>query len=204
MSSLIVYVDGFNLYHGLKDQFGRRMLWLDLVELSRSLRPRSSLVQVRYFTAPVLDEPPAASRQGRYQHALLAQNPGLVDIVQGRYQKKPMKCRKCGALWTHYEEKETDVNIATSLVADAARRLSDSALIVSADSDLTPAVKAARTLSPKLFVAAAFPPKRYSSELKKLMPSSFHISPAKIRQSQLPETVQGAAGRAYSRPAKWT
>lgn len=124
--------------------------------------------------------------------------------MQGRYQKKPMKCRKCGAVWTHYEEKETDVNIATSLVADAARRLSGSALIVSADSDLTPAVKAARTLSPKLFVAAAFPPKRYSSELKKLMPSSFHISPAKIRQSQLPETVQGAAGRAYSRPAKWT
>ncbi|GAB7006462.1 hypothetical protein JCM18899A_39350 [Nocardioides sp. AN3] len=36
MSSLIVYVDGFNLYHGLKDQFGRRMLWLDLVELARS------------------------------------------------------------------------------------------------------------------------------------------------------------------------
>jgi uncharacterized LabA/DUF88 family protein len=204
VSSLIVYVDGFNLYHGLKDQFGRRMLWLDLVGLANRLRPRSSLVQVRYFTAPVLDDAPAASRQGRYQHALLAHSPGLVEIVQGRYQKKSMTCRKCGAGWTHYEEKETDVNIATSLVSDAARRLSDSALIVSADSDLTPAVKAATSLHPGLFVAAAFPPKRYSAELKKLMPGSFHISPAKIRQSQLPSTVHSAAGRSYSRPTKWT
>ncbi len=95
-------------------------------------------------------------------------------------------------------------NIATSLVSDAARRQSDSALIISADSDLTPAVKAARALNPNLFVAAALPPKRYSAELKKLMPGSFHISPAKIRQSQLPQTVPGAAGRSYSRPAKWT
>jgi len=204
VSSLIVYVDGFNLYHGLKDQFGRRMLWLDLVALSQALRPRSSLVRVRYFTAPVLDDPAAASRQGRYQQALLAQSPGLVDIVQGRYQKKQMACRKCGAGWTHYEEKETDVNIATSLVSDAARRLADSALIISADSDLTPAVKAAKSLYPGLFIAAAFPPKRFSAELNKLMPGSFHISPAKIRQSQLPQTVPDISGRSYARPAKWT
>lgn len=64
MPSLIVYVDGFNLYHGLKDQFGRRMLWLDLVARSNRLRPRSSLMRVRSFTAPVLGDPPAASRQG--------------------------------------------------------------------------------------------------------------------------------------------
>ncbi len=161
------------------------------------------MVQVRYFTAPVLDDPPAASRQSRYQHALLAQNPGLVEIVQGRYQKKSMACRRCGASWTHYEEKETDVNIATSLVSDAAQRLSDAALVISADSDLTPAVKAARALHPGLFVAAAFPPRRSSAELKKLMPASFHISLAKIRQSQLPLTVREATGRSYSRPSKW-
>lgn len=179
------------------------MLWLDLVALSNRLRPRSSLIRVRYFTAPVLDDPSAASRQGRYQHALLAQNLGLIDIVQGRYQKKPMSCRTCGATWTHYEEKETDVNIATALVSDAARRLCDSALIVSADSNLTPAVRAARALHPNLFVTAAFPPKRFSAELNKLMPGSFHISPAKIRQSQLPQTVLDASSRSYSRPAEW-
>lgn len=148
---LIVYVDGFNLYHGLKARAGRRLLWLDLVELTHLLRPRSTLVCVRYFTAPVLGDPQAASRQGRYQQALLALHPTSIEIVQGRYQKKSRSCRSCGATWIQYEEKETDVNIATSLVADAASRAADSALIVSADSDLTPAVRSARQLNSTMF-----------------------------------------------------
>jgi hypothetical protein len=43
-----------------------------------------------------------------------------------------MTCRHCGNVWTSYEEKETDVNIAVGLVADAAASASDIALIVSA------------------------------------------------------------------------
>lgn len=203
MSGLIVYVDGFNMYHGMKEKFGRRLLWLDLVALSSSLRPKSSLIQVRYFTAPVLDNQYAASRQGRYQQALIANGNGLVDIVQGRYQKKPMQCLKCGVSWTQYEEKETDVNIATAIVADAAEGVADSLLVVSADSDLVPAVRAAQKVNPQLFVAAAFPPARYSAELKKLMPSSFHIGTTKLTQSQLPKVVKDADGRTYARPAKW-
>lgn len=138
MSSLSVYVDGFNLYHGLKDQFGRRMLWLDLVALSNRLRPRSSLFQVRYFTAPVLDDPPAASRQGRYQHALLAHNPGLVDIVQGRYQKKLMSCRTCGAWWTH--------------LTAGVRSLS--ALMINAESDWSRAASETRDVA--MFTSVSF------------------------------------------------
>ena len=201
---LVVYVDGFNLYHGLKERSGRRLLWLDLVKLSRLLRPRSSLVRVHYFTAPVLDDPAAASRQGRYQAALVAQNPGLVETSQGRYQKKLRACRSCGATWTQYEEKETDVNIATTLVADTATRATDSALILTADSDLAPAVRTARSLNPTMFLAAAFPPMRYSAELSKLMPASFSIGMSKLTRAQLPRTVVDAvSGRAYCRPAKW-
>lgn len=78
----------------------------------------------------------------------------------------------------------------------------DAALLVSADSDLAPAVRAAQAINPALFVAAAFPPRRYSAELKALMPASFQISPSKIRGSFLPHTV-AAAGRSHARPVKW-
>jgi uncharacterized LabA/DUF88 family protein len=204
LERLTVYVDGFNLYHGLKERSGRRLLWLDLVKLSRLLRPRSSLVRVHYFTAPVLDDPAAASRQGRYQAALLAQSPGLLEITQGRYQKKLRTCRSCGATWTQYEEKETDVNIATALVADTATKATDSALVLSADSDLAPAIRTARSLNGQMFLAAAFPPKRYSAELSNLMPASFSIGMSKLTRSQLPQTVvDQESGRTYTRPAKW-
>jgi uncharacterized LabA/DUF88 family protein len=203
MCSLIVYVDGFNLYHGMRAKYGRRLLWLDLVELATSLRPRSTLLEVQYFTAPVLDDPPAASRQSGYQSALLARHPKRLKIIQGRYQKKRMSCRACGAAWTMYEEKETDVNIATAIVSDTAAGRADSALIFSADSDLVPAVKAASRLDPDQFLAAAFPPDRYSAELKKLMPASFHIGRAKLIAAQLPAAFKDRAGREHTRPTKW-
>lgn len=199
-----VYVDGFNLYHGLHDKFGRRMLWLDLVALAQSLRPTYKLEHLHYFTAPVLNDPGAASRQGIYQEALKAASPGVVQITQGRYQTKTLKCRKCGNEYRSYEEKETDVSIAANIVADAARSRFDAALIISADSDLIPAIKAARDLQPALFAVAAFPPKRNSDELKRYLPASFHIGAAKIRAAQLPASVTDGSGRVYSRPKKWT
>lgn len=199
---LIVYVDGFNLYHGLHETAGTRLLWLDLVALAERLRPKSHVSRVKYFTAPVLDQPAAASRQQEYQDALVAMHGQRISIEQGRYQSKALTCRKCGATWTVREEKETDVNIAVSLVGDSTLGAMDAALIISADSDLVPAARAAMEMNPGLFVAAAFPPARYSVELKALMPASFAIGRSKVRASLLPERVSGVA-RTYVRPDKW-
>jgi uncharacterized LabA/DUF88 family protein len=199
---LMVYVDGFNLYHGLHDSSGRSLLWLNLVELAQLLRPRSRLVGVKYFTAPVLNDPGALSRQAHHQAAMVAHNPGLVSITQGRYQSREVECFRCHRKHTVREEKETDVNIAVALVSDAALNHMDSALVVSADSDLAPAVRTARVLKPQLFVAAAFPPRRFSSELKLLMPASFKIGEDRIRKAQLPPSFV-AEGVTYARPAKW-
>jgi uncharacterized LabA/DUF88 family protein len=200
---VIVYVDGFNLYHGLHDEGRCRHLWLDLVALAQSLRPRSDLVHVHYFTTPVDQQPDALRRQQLYLSALEAHSGRQLRVTLGRYQRKEMRCRDCGATWTHREEKETDVNIAVQLVLDAAANAMDAALIISADSDLAPAVKAARLLKPKLFVAAAFPPKRFSAELKKLMPSSFHIGLSKITGAQLPPSVMTQTNLTFDRPLKW-
>lgn len=95
------------------------------------------------------------------------------------------------------------MNIATAIVSDAAAGAADSLIVVSADSDLAPAVRAAKIVNSTIFVAAAFPPHRYSAELKKLMPASFHIGTTKLTQSQLPNVVRDATGQTYQRPAKW-
>jgi len=200
---LIMYVDGFNLYHGLHDEARCRLLWLDLVALARQLRPRSDVVCVRYFTAPVLQDPQAQGRQQTYLNALQALHGDTVEVVLGRYQSKSKQCRACGSTWTEREEKETDVNIAVALVRDAALGRMDSALILSADSDLAPAVRVARDLLPELFVTAAFPPRRFSKELKALMPSSFQINTARIRSSMLPLEVRKGDLR-FARPDKWS
>lgn len=201
---MCIYVDGFNLYHGLHDAYGRKWLWLDLVKLAQTLRPKNDIVRVKYFTADVVNESDAASRQATYINALTARYPAVFEVIRGHYKSKTKTCRSCGSTWQHHEEKETDVNIALHVLKDALDGACESALVVSADSDLGPAVKMVRDAKPDYFIAAAFPPNRYSADLHHLMPSSFHINKNKVRTSQLPPTVVGRApDKTYSRPPKW-
>jgi uncharacterized LabA/DUF88 family protein len=204
VASVIAYVDGFNLYHGIHEKFRRRYLWLDLETLVHRLRPNDQIVAVKYFTAHVLDDPGALARQRTYLSALAIHSNGLVDVVHGRYQRKDKTCRQCGNVSPSYEEKETDVNIAVSLVADTANKASDIALIISADSDLCPAIRTARTLNSQRGMIAAFPPKRSSFEIRTLLPRAFTIAAADLRNSLLPDVVVDAAsGSAHQRPGKW-
>ena len=68
-----VYVDGLNLYQGLRHQGWRRYYWLDLHRLSRKLlRSDQRLVTIRYFTAVVFPEnrdPDKPRRQNTYLEA---------------------------------------------------------------------------------------------------------------------------------------
>ena len=97
--------------------------------------------------------------------------------------------RQCGHL-DSYEEKETDVNVAVSIVADAAASASDLALIISADSDLCPAIRTARSLNPGRGMIVAFPPRRSSFEIRSLIRGAFTIAAADLRNSLLPRRGQ--------------
>lgn len=204
MSDLIVYVDGYNLFHGLRSQYSDdRYQWLDLVSLSRLLRKDDNLVKVNYYTAPLKGKPTAISRQQTYFGALQAVGGTKLKIHQARYQTKTVHCTRCGARWHSYEEKETDVHMAVDLVADIATKSADSALIISGDSDLCPAILRAQQFNPAARIAMAFPPKRVSSKLKALLPHSLVIGDGRIKQAQLPEKITDAAGIVYQRPEGW-
>jgi len=198
------YVDGFNLYFGLKAKYGRRYLWLDLQALAASLlRPGQTLEQVTYFTARVRNDPDGERRQSHYLDALACHCP-LVIIMSGHFQEKSRQCRRCGSAWTVYEEKETDVNIAVTLLEDAVRDRYDTALLISADSDLRPAIRAMKRLRPEKGIVAAFPPRRESGDLKRAVDGFLTIGDDKIRRSQLPPVVITPTGISLHRPKHWT
>jgi len=70
----VVYVDGYSLYYGLLRK--TTLKWLDLYALFRDhvLDSEVDLVEVRYYTAPVLgrmcDDQESPQRQRRYLQAL--------------------------------------------------------------------------------------------------------------------------------------
>lgn len=77
-------------------------------------------------------------------------------------------------------------------------------MIVSADSDLCPAITTARELNPGWGLIAAFPPRRSSFEIRSLVGGSFMIGADKIRNSLLPDQVlDPSTGSTLNRPAHW-
>lgn len=200
----IFYVDGFNLYNGLRDDSGKKRLWLDLVALAKNLRPKSTLVRVNYFTSPVAGAAESVRRQQTYQFALKTKYPNLLRIIEGRHEPRDVECLSCLSTWQHYEEKETDVNIALSILRDAYDKAADDMFIISGDTDLLPAMRMAKAVNQNLFIAAAFPPARYSKAIQTAMPHSFTIGDAKLRASQLPDEFKdGLTQRIYKRPPGW-
>ena len=172
--------------------------------LVQRLRPKDEIVAVKYFTAHMIDNPTALDLQLNHLDALRALSGEQISIVLGRYQSSDVVCQQCGHQRVKYEEKETDVNIAVSIVADTAAQASDIALIISADSDLCPAIRTSRGFGTGRGMIAVFPPARSSFEIRSLIRGAFTLPVEHLRNSLLPDTVvEPATGQKYTRPANW-
>jgi uncharacterized LabA/DUF88 family protein len=204
MERVIAYVDGFNLYFGLKSAGYERYLWLDVHGLACDIiNPHTqSLVTANYFTSRVSDPPDKAARQSAYIEALQAHRPNL-KIHYGQYQHSTKTCRQCGHTHSSHSEKMTDVNIACELLHDAFEDAFDVALLISGDSDLATPITKTRTLFPKKRVVVAFPPNRKSKHLKQLANGVIDIKEKNLAVSQIPPQVQRKDGFVLSRPASW-
>ena len=199
----MVYIDGYNLYYGMKSAYGRRYKWLNLQAFAESLlRPGVKLVRVKYFTAVTKDITGPKQRQEIYLKALQAHCDKL-DIFYGHFLSKVKSCRNCGDAYTQYEEKKTDVNIACEILNDAHLDRYDYCYIVSGDSDLTPPLAIIKQNHPDKTVIVAHPPRRKSIELCDTANGWFAIGAQKFKRNQLPPTVTSPGGGRLTKPAEW-
>ena len=186
---VIVYIDGFNFYYGLKsNKRWRKYYWLDIVKLFESfMRPNQILIAVKYFSAK-----PDDLEQSRRQNAFFQANRETPKfcLILGKYINKQIKCYRCGNIIYTHEEKETDVRIATQIVADAYQKKCEVTIIVSADSDMIPAIEIAIQARQKVFVY--FPPNQYSSNWASMgigNPTLLIRYESRFRQSLFPDVV---------------
>ena len=199
---VIVYIDGFNLYFGLKEKAWAKYYWLDLPKLAAQLlSPGQRLVTTKYFTSKISNPAAKRKRQQTYLGAL-----GTLqdfEIHYGRYQTFVQTCIRCGHRHLDSNEKRTDVNIATHMLVDAFQGAFDVAILVSADSDLTAPVAEIGRLFPSRLVKVAFPPGRFSLELQSIARVSFQIFEGKLRKSLLPDRIPLPSGYVLQRPLEW-
>lgn len=201
-SRVIAYIDGFNLYHGLRDAGLKESRWLDIHGVCASmLQPHEQLELVRYFTSWVKDNPAKAARQAVYVDALRAA--AGIEIDFGHFLSRTAQCFKCGNVWKKNEEKKTDVNVAVRLLEDSSDDRFDTALVVSGDSDLVPPIESVLRRFPHKRVIVAFPPRRRSSQLAQAASAAFSIFPQTIRANHLPDPVRTPGGVDLHAPTGW-
>jgi len=178
---VIVYVDGFNLYFGLLEAGFDRYKWLNIEGLVQSiLKPDQQLVSIRYFTSRVSNDPDKQKRQSIYIEALETTG---IKIYYGHYQRSKIECRRCGNVWATYNEKKTDVNIATQMLVDAYLDRFDMAMLLSGDTDLVPPIKAVHEYFKGKRVFVAFPPKRFNSSVAMVARGHMIIGRKKLRDN---------------------
>lgn len=195
------YIDGFNLYFGLKSKKWRRFYWLDAWKLVENLlKPHQVLSGVTYFTARVTGSGGSRLRQKALLEAYDAM--GQCELRFGKFLSTTYRCRSCGAENNIPSEKMSDVNIAMSLLSDAVQDLYDTAILVSGDSDLAPAVREVKRLYPEKRILVALPPGRFSRLLTQVADGYLAIGRAKLSASQLPESIEHR-GKTLRRPERW-
>lgn len=199
---VVAYIDGYNLYHGLIDARMRTSRWLDLRALCKSQTQKGQELEfVRYFTTRVRNDQEKSERQSRYVDAI--EGTGGVIIDYGYFQSKDVHCYSCGHSWQQSEEKKTDINIAVRLLEDAQDNKFDTAILISGDGDLAPAIQSVRSRTPEKRIVVAFPPKRNSFELQRAAHAHKRISRTTVLSCHLPATVATSSGQLVKAPNGW-
>ena len=194
MNRVVYVVDGFNLYHSLREAErarGRALRWLDLNALCSSLvhalPGRCAVTSVMYFSAVAHHResrhPGTVARQVAYFTALEVTG---VQLDLGHFKARRQVCPLCGGRFVGWEEKETDVAIGAGLLELICTDLCDTVVLVTGDTDLVPAMRAARRLDPAKDLVALQPYRRVNRELSRCADGALTIRVANYARHQLP------------------
>jgi uncharacterized LabA/DUF88 family protein len=155
---VMIFIDGSNLYHSLKNIFGRTDL--DMGKFSKKLLERRKLIRVYYYNAKVgmKEEPERYKHQQQFFagiNAIPYFELRLGRLVYNNWPNVPPY------------EKGIDVQLTTDMLTHSFKNNYDVAILVAGDSDFAPALQALKD-SGKHVEVALFGKGGASRELRKV------------------------------------
>jgi uncharacterized LabA/DUF88 family protein len=202
----VLFIDGNNWYHGAKQHGIADLGRLDYGVISRKLVGPRQWCATRYYVGQVEQRSSLAlyAAQRRFIAALRASSP-KISVHFGRLESRPVTDNAARELKdylttlstridqqvyrdlydiarrnmraTAYVEKAVDVFLAVDMVVMAERDEFDTAYLLSADGDFTPAVDAVRAHGKRVLAASAAPGARLAAAVNtfiRLGPEWFH------------------------------
>lgn len=200
------FIDGFNLYHALmgpkRGALGplAKYRWLNLRKVVADFLDKGdSLDAIFYFTAYAFWDGTKVGRHKTYVRALASEN---ISTVLGKFYEVDRFCRQCNGDYFAWEEKQSDVNLATQIIHHAHLGGFEKAIVITGDSDICPAIKTVRETFPDKRITVLIPPGRKAEELKGVAHSHHTISEDCLKRNQFPGFITDAKGLFYI-PKGW-
>jgi hypothetical protein len=169
--------------------------WLDLTALcmrflktSAELRGEpATLVGIYYFSAmPTHRSADQQARHALYMRCLVGTG---VHVSLSQFKR--------------HKEKETDVAMASKLFEICYEDRADSVVLVTGDTDLSPAVRTCQRLFPTKTMIFALPYRRANDELRLLAPGSFKIRAKTYFANQFSDPLVLPDGTTIAKPSNW-
>lgn len=206
-----VYIDGFNLYNRMLKRDFPQYKWLDPHKLACRLSPTREVDQTLYFTARVKGfggRDQSVLNQQIYLRAV-SQNPSIT-IHYGQFTRHPKFMRRAEEghsepyvkVWRS-EEKGSDVNLASYLLADAFQDRMDMAILVSNDSDFAEAITIAREEAQKTVLVYSPQHNKISKKLREVSDGIFPVRASYLKKSSLPKKIS-TKHKPLTMPRDWT
>jgi uncharacterized LabA/DUF88 family protein len=212
MNRVSFLIDGFNLYHSLVEASrtlnGASTKWLNIHSLCRStlhIIGQKAVVETIYYFSALADHrtkhDPGTVR--RHLDLIRCLKDTGIKVELGRFKEKMVHCNGCKQITRHYEEKETDVAISVKLMEILMKGECDTAVLMTGDTDLAPAVRAAKRLFPSTKICFAFPYGRKNRELAQLAHTAFSFNAKSYVTHQFPDPVVLRNGVKIIKPPSW-
>ena len=143
---VIIFIDGSNFYHILKDIFGnsKTLINFDFENFAKFIVKDRKLVRTYYYSAPLdrkKDEDTYSKQQKFFEK--IKKFPDF-ELVLCRMQKDKVD----GEII--YSVKEDDIHIAVDMVKLAYNGAYDTAILISTDGDFVPAINAVKEKGKKV------------------------------------------------------
>jgi len=213
------YVDGFNFYYGVFRRSNPEAVpadkWLDWRSLATTQIELSGTVhKIHYFTAKIerMDDDPGQGLRQETYFRVLRRIPG-DQLHYGLFKRRTVygelvypRPTSLGldkgrvVLVNRYEEKGSDVNLATQLVEDSFAGGVEHAIVVSNDTDLISPIASARK---RIRVSVVSPHGRLAPELAEVANASWILDTSILKRCRLPVPARDDAGEWVVPPDSW-
>jgi uncharacterized LabA/DUF88 family protein len=199
----IAFIDGFNVYHSLDRNLSyHKYKWLNYRRLIECfLLSGDELVSVLCFTTPTRRSELKRIRQSAYLKVL--EHNG-VEIKKGEFFKTTRQCPHCDKKYRPYVEKLTDVNLASHLIKMAVKDDYEKAIIMTADTDIIPAILAVQELKPTKTIEIIYPIGRTNGSIGKMKIKIHHTKEHHLSQSVFPDNVNIGNEEFIHKPQEWS